>query len=125
MVYDRHPTWKLAGRCIGHGGYPYFRDTAELKRRNGQLQNGTNGSTWYRLQGTTLSADEARVPGGLAIPGGLVLDGPNPYLEDEADKYGPHGYVTLEFEGDQLFETFYIPSEPGPAPQEIVARREV
>lgn len=125
VIYDRHPTWKLAGRCIGHGGYPYFRDTRKLKKRNGQLQNGANGSTWYRLQGGTLSADKSRVPGGLKIPGGLVLDGSNPYLEDEADKYGPHGYVTLEFEGDRLFERFYTPTEPGPTPVEIVVRQEV
>jgi hypothetical protein len=125
VVYDRHPTWKLAGRCIGHGGYPYFRDTAELKTRKGQFQKGANDSIWCRLQGRQLSADQSRVPGGLRIPGGEVLDGPNPYLEDEADKYGPHGYVTLEFEGDRLFETFYTPSEPGPTPIEIVKRREV
>src|ERR1700761_7917238 len=31
VIYDPHPTWKLAGRCIGHGGFPYFRDTAKLK----------------------------------------------------------------------------------------------
>jgi len=125
VIYDRHPAWKLAARCIGHGGYPYFRDTAVLKKNNGQLSYGANSSTWYRLKGTELTADQSRVPGGLKIPGGLVLDGPNPYLEDEADKYGPHGYVMLEFEGEQLFETFYTPTEPGPTSVEIVARREV
>jgi Calcineurin-like phosphoesterase len=125
VVYDRHPTWKLAGRCIGHGGYPYFRDTDELKDRNATPQTGSNDSTWYGLQGTELSADESRVPGGLKIPGGLVLDGSNPYLGEDADKYGPHGYVALEFEGDQLFETFYTPTEPGPTAVEVVARRPV
>jgi Calcineurin-like phosphoesterase len=125
VIYDRHPSWKLLGRCIGHGGYPYFRDTAELKKRNGKLQNGANGSTWYRMDGADMSADASRVPGGLKIPSSLVLDGPNPYLEDDADDYGPHGYVTLEFDGERLFETFYEPNEPGPTPVEIIARREV
>jgi Calcineurin-like phosphoesterase len=124
-TYDRHPTWILAGRCIGHGGYPYFRDTKELKKRNGQLQSGANGSQWYRMEGAKLSADESRVPGGLQIPPSLILDGPNPYLGDEAEKYGPHGYVALEFEGDRLFETFYMPTDPGPKPVEIIARRAV
>jgi hypothetical protein len=125
VVYDKHPKWNLAGRCIGHGGYPYFRDTKELKKRNAQSQMGANGSTWYQLQGAQLSADQCRVPGGLIVPGGLVLDGPNPYLDGEANKYGPHGYATLEFAGDQLFETFYTPIEPGPAAIEIIARRAV
>jgi len=125
VIYDRHPEWKLAGRCIGHGGYPYFRDTKELKKRKAVKKTGANGSTWFQLQGSELSADQSRVPGGLRIPGGLVLDGPNPYLEDEADKYGPHGYVTIEFEGNRLFETFYTPVEPGPAAVKIVARRAV
>lgn len=125
VVYDRHPNWKLAGRCIGHGGYPYFRDTNELRKRNAPSQTGANGSTWFQLQGNKLSADQSRVPGGLIIPGGLVLDGSNPYLEDEADKYGPHGYVTLEFESNRLFETFYTPLEPGPTAVEIIARRAV
>jgi hypothetical protein len=125
VIYDRHPDWNVAGRCIGHGGYPYFRDKAQLIGRNGQRQNGENGSLWYRMDGTALSADASKIPGGLKIPASIVLDGPNPYLEDRADDYGPHGYVTLMFEGDRLFETYYVPSEPGPTPVEIRARREV
>jgi hypothetical protein len=125
VVYDRHPKWKLAGRCVGHGGYPYFRDTKELKKRNAQSVSGPNGSIWFQLPGNQLSADESRVPGGLIVPGGSILDGPNPYLEDEAEKYGPHGYVALDFVGNQLFETFYTPIEPGPTAVEIVSRRPV
>jgi hypothetical protein len=125
VAYDRHPTWKLAGRCIGHGGYPYFRDTDELKKRNATPSQGANGSIWYRLAGSELSADQSRVPGGLKIPGGIVLDGPNPYLDAEANDYGPHGYVVLEFEGNQLFETFYTPIEPSPTAVPIINRRAV
>jgi Calcineurin-like phosphoesterase len=125
VIYDRHPVWKLAGRCIGHAGFPYFRDTKELLKRKGKLQHGANGSEWYRMDGTSLTAAETRVPGGLKIPESLILDGANPYLAPDANLYGPHGYVTLEFDGDRLFETFYVPSEPGPKPVEIIARREV
>lgn len=124
-IYDRHPDWKLAARCIGHGGMPYYRDTIELENRNGQRQTGANGSTWYRMNGAKLTQNESGVPGGLIVPPSLILDGPNPYLDDEAEDYGPHGYVALEFEGDRLFETFYLPTEPGPVPVEIIARRPV
>jgi hypothetical protein len=125
VIYDRHPVWKVAGRCIGHGGIPYFRDTKELEKRHGVRRNGVNESTWYRMDGVGLTSDQSRVPGGLKIPASLILDGPNPYLDAEANNYGPHGYVTLEFEGDRLFETFYVPSEPGPTPIEVFAKREV
>ena len=94
-------------------------------KRNGKLQHGANGSQWYRVDGTSLTAAETRVPGGSEIPDSLILDGANPYLGPDANLYGPHGYVALEIEGDRLFETFYVPSEPGPKPVEIIARREV
>jgi hypothetical protein len=125
VIYDRHPIWNLAGRCIGHGGFPYFRDTEEILRRKGQLRAGTNESQWYRMAGNSLSADETRIPGGLIIPASFILDGPNPYLGPEANLYGPHGYVALEFDGDRLFETFYTPLDSATGPREIVARREV
>lgn len=116
VVYDPHPDWSLKGRCIGHGGYPYFRDTTKLT--GGTLQRHTNGSTWYKLSGRVL-ADQQKVPGGL------VLDGENPFLEDERDKYGPHGYVALEFDGDRLFETYYVAQVGKDTPLEVLARTEV
>jgi hypothetical protein len=125
VLYDPHPVWKLSGRCIGHGGFPYSRHTKLIESRGGKREKGDGGSAWYRLNGTTVPPGESRVAGGLMIPGGLVLDGPNPYLDAEADKYGPHGYVTLEFEGDRLFETYFTPMEPGPVPVAITARRPV
>jgi hypothetical protein len=125
VLYDAHPSWKFLGRCIGHGGYPYYRDTKLLQNRGLEPQNGDGGSIWYRVGGTTKSAEQSSVAGGLTIPGGVVLDGPNSYLAGDAAKYGPHGYVTLEFEGDRLFETYLIPQEPGPVPLAVVARRPV
>jgi Calcineurin-like phosphoesterase len=125
VMYDRHPLWNLAGRCIGHGGYPYFRDTKTLTKMNAKPVAGSNGSTWYRLDGQEKTADESRVPGGLKIPSGIVLDGANEFLDDEADKYGPHGYIVLEFLGDELYETYYQPMRTGPSPMEVWKRQKV
>jgi hypothetical protein len=125
VIYDRHPVWNLAGRCIGHGGYPYFRDTKTLNGMNATLVQGANSATWYRLAGQEKTADESRVPGGLKIPSGIVLDGDNEFLDSERDKYGPHGYVVLEFEGDELYETYCQPKTPGPAPMQIWNRQRV
>src|SRR5262249_41446364 len=75
-----HPAWGLRGRCIGHGGYPYFRTRpagAEPARQTGDF-------TWYRLRPRNL------------IPGGLLLDGPNPYVAGHEQQYGPNGYAVLE-----------------------------
>jgi hypothetical protein len=30
------------------------------------------------------------------VPGGLVLDGLNPYIQGHETEYGPHGYMTME-----------------------------
>ncbi len=123
VVYDRHPAWGLAGRCVGHGGYPYFRDINSFDPN--EKHNGDNGSTWYRFRAKSLTQDESHVPGGLIVPDALVLDGPNPYMDNEADKYGPNGYLTLEFEGDRMFETFQEPQKNQSIPRTVINRREV
>jgi hypothetical protein len=38
------------------------------------------------------------------VPFGRVLDGGNPFIKDHEKEYGPHGYMTLEFDEDELFE---------------------
>jgi hypothetical protein len=93
VVYDEHPAWGMRGRCIGHGGYPYFRSLpggAEVAREG-------DGFKWYRLPDRDL------------IPGGLVLDGPNRYLPGHEERYGPNGYAVLEFEGEHLVESIRAP----------------
>ncbi len=89
ILYDQHPTWGLYGRCVGNGGYPYFRkDVAHLPPA-GQRPG------WRRLDGQAL------------VPGGLLLDKPNPYVRDSAndpERYGVHGYMTLLFSGSRLTE---------------------
>lgn len=94
VMYDPHPRWGLRGRCVGHGGYPYFRD----QFTEGTVsQRGPQGTAWRQVAAKNM------------VPGGLILEGPNPYLEQHADQYGPHGYMTLEFNGDRLNEIVHTP----------------
>jgi hypothetical protein len=85
VLYDRHPTWRLHGRCIGHGGYPHFRD------RLSNLPAGP-GTMWRRL------------PAAGLVPGALILDAPNQYIKGEEEKYGANGFVTLELDGPRAHE---------------------
>jgi len=90
-IYDRHPAYHgMYGRCLGHGGMPYFRDTLP----------GMGGST------TSLYRTEPHA----GMPGAWFLDGPNPYMDPgERDRYGPNGYMTLAINGDQWIEEFFLP----------------
>lgn len=97
VIYDQHPAWKLYGRCIGHGGYAYFRDAlGNAATLDGA---GHQGAAWKQLGAKN------------AAPQGRILDGPNPYLEPHGDpnKYGPHGYMTLKFDNDHLTEIIHAP----------------
>jgi hypothetical protein len=89
VLYDKHGSWNLYGRCVGHGGFPYFREKA-------------------------LFGDEVpdkpkfrRVGGKNLVPAATILDGSNPFIPEAPQLYGPHGYMTLEFDGDDLFETVH------------------
>lgn len=91
VVYEMHEEWHLFGRCVGHGGYPYYRDdlsTAILQRTN------RDGTTWNQV-----------VKDGL--PAAWVLDGPNPYIPGHEDRYGPHGYASLILDGPRLHEIIH------------------
>lgn len=95
VIYDQYPQWGMYGRCVGHGGYPYFRD----KLGNAPtLGNGHQNTAWRRLVAKN------------AAPAGRILDGPNPYLvPDDPNKYGPHGYMTLKFDNEHLIEVVHAP----------------
>lgn len=93
MLFDRHPQWGIYGRCVGHSGFPYWRD-------NFQGQAGPVGpqDTFW------LTVTEQK-----GVPGGLLLEGPNVYVPGHTDKYGPQGYMTLEFDGAHLNEIVHAP----------------
>lgn len=94
MVFDQHPTWGLYARCVGHSGYPYFKD----KTTEGSLgEKKHQDSVWRKVDTKNM------------VPGGLILEGPNPYVKGEESKYGPNGYMTLEFDDDHLNEIIHTP----------------
>lgn len=84
LLYDRHPAWGLFGRCIGHGGFPYFRE--------GNFGAAPPKPKWIKLAGKNL------------VPGARILDGLNPFIPGHEKEYGPHGYVVLEFDGPHMRE---------------------
>jgi hypothetical protein len=86
ILYDPHSLYGLRGRCVGHGGFPYFRDKTVL---GAQVPSTP---TWKKLESRNL------------VPSARILDGGNPYIEDHSEDYGPNGYMTLEFDGPELFE---------------------
>lgn len=94
MIYDQHPTWGLHGRCVGHSGYPYFTD----KTTDGTVgAKGNQDTVWRRVETKNM------------VPGGSILEGPNPYVKGEEKKYGPNGYMTLELDGPSLNEVVHTP----------------
>jgi hypothetical protein len=94
IVYDRHPGFGLLGRCIGHGGIPSPR---KMEVMDAPVDRRLNGVAWMRL---SANAD---------APACLVLDGPNPLVKGEEQKFGPHGYLTLDFKGTDLVERVHLP----------------
>jgi len=89
ILYDKHPLWGFYGRCVGHGGFPYFRD----KLGNAPVEIQKNGGVTWR-----------RMPAAGFAPSGLILDGPNPYIPGEEQRFGPQGYLSLEFKDNKLNE---------------------
>ena len=94
VIYDRHAQWGLWGRCVGHSGFPYFRDDFQNLTKD---NSGPHDTVWWKME-----ADGA-------LPGGLFLDGPNPYLSGHESEYGPNGYMTLELSDNKLNEIVHAP----------------
>jgi hypothetical protein len=86
VIYQPHPKYGLKGRCIGHGGFPEFRDSF----------NGASDA--YRW--VSLAAHEK-------APAAEVLDGANKFIDDNGARYSPHGYVTLKFDGADCAEDYF------------------
>ncbi|WP_437623884.1 metallophosphoesterase family protein [Sorangium sp. So ce1151] len=97
FIYDEHPAWKLQGRCIGHGGFPYFR----YKGATGLKHVSQQGSSHWRIFKPSARS-----------PGGRMLDDPNPYVAPEAEpeEYGAQGYASLVFDGPSLVEHLHRPT---------------
>ncbi len=94
VIYDQHPMWGIFGRCIGHSGYPYFRDKF---KEGSTVQQGPQGSSWRKVDTKNM------------VPGALILEGPNPYIPGHTNEYGPNGYATLELDGEHLKEIVQMP----------------
>jgi Calcineurin-like phosphoesterase len=90
VLYDAHGKWGVKARCVGNGGFPAFRDNFP--------GGGGSAATWIRL------------PPKPGVPAAEILDGSNPYVTDDPQRYSPHGYLTLDFQGPQAFETYYSPN---------------
>lgn len=93
VIYDRHPQYGLFGRCLGNGGIPEPRKP-EVK--NAPTARAIGNVMWKRLEASENS------------PGCLALDGPNPDIGSEAEKFVPHGFMTLELSGASLVERVFL-----------------
>lgn len=92
ILYDKHPVYGLYGRCVGHSGYPYFRDKF-IGFKSEMINNAkASGSSWKFL------------PKKDNCPSATILDGPNPYIGGYEDKYGANGYMTLVLTESELTE---------------------
>ena len=89
VIYDAHPQFGLLGRCLGNGGIPEPRKRTV---KNAPTERSVGSIMWKRLGATEVS------------PSCLVLDGPNPDIKGEEDKFVPHGFMTLELNGPTLTE---------------------
>jgi hypothetical protein len=89
VLYDKHPVYGFYGRCVGHSGYPYFRDNFTGFKSESISQDSCSWKFLPRKDG---------------CPPARILDGPNSYVEGYESKYGPNGYMTLIFSEDRLTE---------------------
>jgi hypothetical protein len=93
VLYDRHPDFKLLARCLGNGGIPEPRKAIV---KLAPTDRSIGKTMWKRLSAT------------LDSPSCLVLDGPNADIKGEEEKFVPHGFMTLEFDGPTLTERVWL-----------------
>jgi hypothetical protein len=92
VLYDPHIEYGLSARCLGNSGIPEPRKDLV---KNAVTEKLTGNLAWKRLAKTHES------------PSCLVLDGPNRYIDGEEEKFVPHGYMTLDFNGTDLHERVF------------------
>jgi hypothetical protein len=78
---------------VGHGGFPAFRDTA--------VGAGGDIYKWIHLHARPHA------------PEALSLDGPNFWVIANPNQYGPRGYLFLELDGANAWETYRTPDNIG------------
>ncbi len=93
VIYDGHAQYGLSGRCLGNGGIPEPR---KREVKDAATAHTIGNVMWKRLEATENS------------PGCLALDGPNPDIKNEEQKFVPHGFMTLEFSGPSLTERVFL-----------------
>jgi hypothetical protein len=93
VIFGYHNVWRIWGRCIGHGGYPAFRDNFSNLVPERESAEDTR---WFRIDR------------GAQI--GFVLDGPNVYVGGHEKKYSPNGFMSLTLDGKQIREAVLSPS---------------
>lgn len=89
VLYDRHPTYGLFARCLGNGGIPEPRKT---EVREAATAKKVGAFMWKQMSATS------------ECPSSWGLDGPNPDIPGEEERFVPHSYMTLELKGPALVE---------------------
>lgn len=97
VLYEPHTTWGFKGRCVGHGGFPAFRDNLTTTQ--------SNFYQWVNL---------ATAP---HAPAAKLLDGPNFWIPADPMRYSPHGFLTLDFDGVNAWETYFTPDKIAVTPK--------
>jgi 3',5'-cyclic AMP phosphodiesterase CpdA len=102
-LYEKTSGWPFHGRCVGHSGFPYSRDDRLGDKAKEDLKQGLCFRT---LPARGFEDDPVRVQ----LPGARVLDGPNQYIGDHKDDYGPNGYMRIELRDSTLHEVLLAPN---------------
>jgi len=88
------PQFNLLARCVGHGGMPQARgETIGLPKETGTLFAKAD---WRRSNSVERE--------GNVLPDCVVLEGENPLILGEEEKFTPHGYAVLMLDGKTLKE---------------------
>jgi hypothetical protein len=84
----------IYGRCIGHGGMPQARDLTK------DLPRATDAR--YAAADWRVCAEKPMDRNVLSRA--VVLEGSNPFITGEEERFAPHGFCVLEFDGPHLRE---------------------